>query len=102
MKYEEKSRHRYEVQAERRVLVPQYGPTAYYIDRYEEEFPYGKGKEYATGKAARLAALDRVNALTPVASSVLLVQCNGYSGFGEYMKQSDQRFTSSWADLEAA
>lgn len=96
MKHDDKSRHRYEVHATRRVRAPQYGPTAHYLSAYEEVFPFGKGEKYATGSAARLAALDRVIDISPQASDVALIKCNGYGGLGEFMKQGDELFDGPW------
>lgn len=88
--------HSYEVVADRRVRAPEYGTEAYQVMSHRTVFGFGVGKTYATGKEAKERAMAYAEALKDQASSVCIVKKNGYVGYGNYIKDSDELFETGW------
>ena len=90
----------YMVELTRRVADQFYGPDAYRNDTKKKEFPFGKGKEFATGKAAFAAASAFAASMMDKASSVSVWRMSGGGGTGEYLKNDrDLRFAIGWDEL---
>lgn len=90
----------YRVELTRRVAEPFYGPDAYRNDTKRKEFPFGKGKEFATGKAAFAAADAFAKSMMDKASSVSVWRMSGGGGTGEYLKDDhDSRFAIGWDEF---
>jgi hypothetical protein len=95
----------YRVDLTRRVLEPFYGPEAYRTDTVRKEFPFGKGMEFPTGKAAFAAADAFAKSMMDKASSVSIWRLSGGKygyggGSGKYLKDDhDLRFTIGWDEF---
>ena len=87
----------YKVELLRRVAAPEYGVIAYSSETKEVEFPFGKGKEFKTGKEAKAAAELFANQNIDDASSVSVWRIAGGGGTGYYIKDDlDSRFAIGW------
>ena len=85
--------HCYRVELTRYVAEPLYGTEAYRNDTKRYEFPFGKGKEFPTGKKALAAADTFAKSMMDKASTVSLWRLNGGVGTGECLKDDpDSRF----------
>jgi hypothetical protein len=93
---------RYEVKLMRRVAAPACGPSAYTLDVLCKEFPFGKGKEFATGEKARVAAEYLARSMLDEASTVSVWRMSGNGGRGVYLKEDmNSRFTVGWQSPSA-
>lgn len=93
----------YEVQLTRRVALPFYGPNAYRLDTTRKEFPFGKDKEFASGKNARVAAETFAKGMLENASSVSVWRMSNSGGSGVYLKDDmNSRFMVPWSEKLAA
>jgi hypothetical protein len=97
-----KDRHRYEVEASRRVRSPAYGPEAYFIDYTRQSFAFGKGKPFATGPEAFAAAAAHAEQLRPMSSRIYIIKWNGYAGHSEVFKDSEEMFSGRWDSLRTS
>ena len=93
----------YRVELTRRVDEPFYGPDAYRNATKRKEFPFGKGKEFSTGKMALASAYAFAKSMIDKASSVSVWRMSGGGGTGEYLKDDhDSRFAIGWDELPNA
>jgi len=89
-------RFKYEVELTRRVRQPNYGPYAFRNDMKRVSFPFGKGKEYPTGKKAREAALEYAKSQFDVSSEVELTEWRGDTGYTDVLKEEKKMFDRGW------
>lgn len=86
--------HRYRVDAERHVGSPG-GPWTTTV--LKRDFPFGKGKLFPNGDAARQAAVSFAKTLLPEASRISVWKMHGFGARGEYLKNEPQeRFPCDW------
>jgi hypothetical protein len=90
------NRHRLEIEARRRIMMPQYGPEAYTHDHKREIFPFGRGKPYPSPKAARAAADKRAAELQGQSTAITITTWNGHGGRCEEVHTSDRTFSTDW------
>ena len=93
--------HKIVIRAGRKVREPLFGAHAYHWSVKEIEIPFGKNEAIKTGKKAYAEALVKAESLKAMASEVSIWVMRGYSGTGEYLKNSEEFFDLTWKDLEA-
>lgn len=90
-------RFRWSVRLDRRVAEPHYGPQAYRLSSRCEDFPFGKGARYKTGREAYEAAMayarEHLDECSAVSVWRLSVSGNGR---GEYIKDTNTVFKTGW------
>lgn len=90
------TRYRVVVSFYRHVQAPSYGDDAYSIDRVVGEWAYGKGNGQESAKEVSKRLRRKAKKFLHLCTSCDIVVWNGCSGYGYYLKESEETFPTDF------